>query len=63
MSKSKTYKEQEQVRQKAGEPIATYASNKIGVGIAGRERDDIRCAISAEELLNRLRPRIKALFK
>ena len=37
--------------------------NKIGVGIVGRGRDDIRCAISAEELLNRLRPRIKALFK
>lgn len=61
MSNSKTYKEQEPVREKAGEPIVTYASNKIG--IAGRERDDIRCAISGEELLNRLRPRIKALFK
>ena len=27
------------------------------------ERDDIRCAISGEELSDKRRPRIKALFK
>ena len=37
--------------------------HEIDLGIATRERDNIKSAISGEELLDRLRPRIKALFK
>lgn len=61
MSKSKLYKEQEPVEQKVGEPMAVYS--KTDSGIAVKKRDNIESAISGEELLNRLRPRIKALFK
>lgn len=61
MSKSKEYKKQEPIGQKVGEPMAVYS--KTGSGIAARKRDNIESAISGEELLNRLRPRIKVLFK
>ena len=61
MSKSKSYKEQEPIGQKVGEPMAVYS--KTGSCIAVKKRDNIESAISGEELLDRLRPRIKALFK
>lgn len=61
MSKSRSYKEQEPIGQKVGEPMAVYS--KTGSGIAVKKRDNIESAISGEELLDRLRPRIKALFK
>ena len=41
--------------------MAVYS--KTGAGIAVKKRDNIESAISGEELLDRLRPRIKALFK
>lgn len=61
MSKSKAYKEQEPIQQKASEPIVAYS--KIDSDIVTGERNDIKSAISGDELLNRLRPHIKALFK
>ena len=61
MGKFKVYKEQEQIQQKASESFVAYS--KIDLGIATRERDNIKSAISGEELLDRLRPHIKALFK
>ena len=61
MRKIKPYKEQEPIQQKASESFAAYS--KIDSSIATRERDNIKSAISGEELLDRLRPRIKALFK
>lgn len=61
MSKSKSYKEQELIEQKVGEPMAVCS--KTGSGLAVKKRDNIESAISGEELLDRLRPRIKALFK
>ena len=61
MGKFKVYKEQEPIQQKASESLAAYS--KIDSNIATRERDNIKSAISGEELLDRLRPRIKALFK
>ncbi|MEL5892853.1 hypothetical protein AAE250_20270 [Bacteroides sp. GD17] len=63
MSKSRAYKEQESKRQEVNEPMVAYTKCKINSGITIGERDDIGGAISGEELLNRLRPRIKALFK
>lgn len=63
MGKSKVYKEQKPVKLNASEPIVAYTSNKIDSDIVMGERDNIESAISGEELLNRLRPRIKALFK
>ena len=61
MGKSKVYKKQELIQQKASESLAAYS--KIDSSIATRKRDNIESAISGEELLDRLRPRIKALFK
>ena len=61
MKKNKPYKEQEPIQQKASESFVAYS--KIDPSIATRERDNIKSAISGEELLDRLRPRIKALFK
>ncbi len=61
MDKFKVYKEQAPIQQKASESMVTYS--KIDSGIVTRERDNIKFAISSEELLDRLRPRIKALFK
>lgn len=63
MGKSKAYKEQKPVQLNASEPIVAYTSNKIDSDIVMGERDNIESAISGEELLNRLRPRIKTLFK
>lgn len=63
MSKSKAYKEQKPVKLNASEPIVAYTSNTIDSDFVMGERDNIESAISGEELLNRLRPRIKALFK
>lgn len=59
MGKSKAYKEQEPMQPKVSETMATYRNSDIVIG----NRDDIKFAITSEELLNRLRPRIKALFK
>ena len=61
MGKSKVYKEQEPILQKVSESMAVYS--KIHSGTVTSERDNIKLAISGEELLDRLRPRIKALFE
>ncbi|MCD8182922.1 MAG: hypothetical protein LUE99_07285 [Bacteroides sp.] len=61
MSKSKPYKEQKTTQQKVSE--STVAYSKIDSSIVMGERNDIKSAISGDELLDRLRPRIKALFK
>lgn len=45
------------------EPMVAYIGNKVGADIVMGERADIGIAISGEELLDRLRSRIKALFK
>ena len=46
----------------ADEPVRVYTGNENNPNIATEARDDIRHAISGEELLDRLWPRIKALF-
>lgn len=61
MGKSKVYRKQESIQQKASDCFATYL--KIDSSIATKERGYIKSAISGEELLDRLRPRIKTLFK
>lgn len=61
MGKSKAYKEQKPVKLNVCEPIVAYASNKIDSDIVNGERDYIKCAISGEELLSRLRHRILTL--
>ena len=61
MGKFKVYKEQEPIQQKASESFVAYS--KIDSSIAARERDNIKSAISGEELLDRIHPCIKALFK
>ncbi len=63
MSKVKLYKEIKEESQVVSEPMVAYIDNKVGADTVMGERDDIEIAVSGEELLNRLRPRIKALFK
>ena len=46
MGKFKVYKEQEPIQQKASESFVAYS--KIDLGIATRERDNIKSAISGE---------------
>lgn len=61
MGKSQVYKKQKPIPQKASESFAVYS--KIDSNILTKNRDNIESAISGEELLDRFRPRIKALFK
>lgn len=64
MSELKPYKEQESTKEMVGEPIVAYTASDTGnLDIVIGKRDGIECAISGEELLSRLRPRIKALFE
>ena len=58
----KPYKEQEPMVPNVGEPVVVYTGNENNPNIVTEGRDDIRHAISGEELLDRLCPRIKALF-
>lgn len=51
------------MEQTVGEPVVAYTNNKGGSAAAVKARDDVRRAISGEELLNRLRPRIRELFQ
>ena len=62
MKKNKPYKEQEPMVPNVGEPVVVYTGNENNTNIVTEGRDDIRHAISGEELLDRLCPRIKALF-
>ena len=62
MRKIKPYKEQEPMVPNVGEPVVVYTGNENNPNIVTEGRDDIRHAISGEELLDRLCPRIKALF-
>ena len=63
MRKIKPYKEQEPMVPNVGESIVVYTGNENNPDIVTKGRDDIRCAISGEELLDRLCPRIKVLFE
>ncbi|NVK95149.1 hypothetical protein HU824_18655 [Bacteroides sp. L10-4] len=63
MRKIKPYKEQEPMASNVSEPVVVYTGNENNPNIVTEGRDDIRRAISGEELLSRLRPRIKALFE
>ncbi len=63
MNEIKPYKKRESIKENVGEPIAAYTSNKETLAVKTGRRDDIECAISGEELLDRLRSRIKTLFK
>lgn len=63
MRKIKPYKEQEPMVPNVGEAVVVYTGNENNPNIVTEGRDDIRRAISGEELLSRLRPRIKALFE
>lgn len=63
MNKSKPYREQSSIGQKVGEPMITCTNSKDDSAVAVEARDDVKRVISGEELLDRLRPRIKALFE
>ena len=63
MNRVKPYKKQELTEEEVREPIIAYASDEESFATIAEKRDAIECAISGEELLNRLRPRIKTLFK
>ena len=63
MKKNKPYKEQEPIAQNVGETVVVYTGNENNSNIVTEGRNDIRRAISGEELLDRLCPRIKALFE
>lgn len=63
MRKNKPYKGQEPMVPNVGEPVVVYTGNENNPNIVTEGRDDIRRAISGEELLDRLCPRIKALFE
>lgn len=56
MTKAKPYpKPEENSDNKVSEPIASFYESVTS-------QKDLACAITGDELLNRLRPRIKALF-
>lgn len=59
MKKNKPYKEQEPMVPNVGEPVVVYTGNENNPNIVTEGRDDIRHAISGEELLDRLCPRIR----
>lgn len=64
MSKYMPYKDQELAKEKVCESIVFYTTNnKENLDIVIGKRDDIEDAISSEELLSKLRPRIKAFFE
>ena len=60
---AKNYRQSECKPLVAKEPDVAYVSSHKVSCINSKERNDIERAISGEELLNRLRPRIKALFE
>lgn len=60
---AKKYEQIEPKTMVAKEPMVAYSSKKTDSCVTIGERDNIKQAISGEELLNRLRPRIKALFE
>lgn len=62
-SVNKPYKEQETLVPNVAEPVVVCAGNENNPDIVAEGCDDIRRAISGEELLARLTPRIKALFE
>lgn len=62
MDKMKSYREQKTKEQNVGEPMIAYTNSKKDSTVFVEMRDDVRRAISGEELLSRLRPRIKTLF-
>ena len=51
MKKNKPYKEQEPMVPNVGEPVVVYTGNENNPNIVTEGRDDIRHAISGEELL------------
>ena len=51
------------MEQTVNEPVVAYTNNKGDSAAVVKARDDVRRAISGEELLNRLRPRIRELFQ
>lgn len=64
MAKDKSYINSETEKDViASEPVVTYgAVRDISINTIAKSRDNINQAITGEELLNRLRPRIKSLF-
>lgn len=63
MKKNKPYKEQEPIAPNVGKTVVVYTGNENNSNIVTEGRNDIRRAISGEELLDRLCPRIKVLFE
>ena len=63
MKKNKLYKEQEPMVPNVGEPVVVYTGNENNPNVVMEGRDDMRRAISGKELLDRLCPRINALFE
>lgn len=64
MSKINRYQEKEPITHIVAEPTIVYGiKNEVNECREYTLRNDIHSAIDGEELLNRLRPRIKSLFK
>ena len=61
-SVNKPYKEQEQMVPNVADPLVVNVGNKNNPDIIPEGRHDISRGIPPEELLDRLCPRIKALF-
>lgn len=64
MSKINRYKKKEPITPIVAESTVVYGVKRdVNECQGGDLRNDIYSAIDGEELLNRLRPRIKSLFK
>ncbi len=64
MTKIKEYQIKDSGTPVVSEPVVAYGSrSKTDVCRNYAERNDMKAAIDGDELLNRLRPRIKSLFK
>lgn len=64
MNKTNRYQDEKPMTPIMAEPVVAYEARSETRNSQERVlRDDIHSAIDGEELLNRLRPRIKSLFK
>ena len=64
MKKATKYEVEYPVTPVVSEPVAAYGMrSEVSNSPRFTSRNDIKLAIEGEELLNRLRPRIKSLFK
>ncbi|MBO5015114.1 MAG: hypothetical protein J6C92_04800 [Bacteroidaceae bacterium] len=64
MTTDNRYQEEEPITHIVSEPTVVYeVKSEVNEYREKKSRNDIHSAIDGEELLNRLRPRIKSLFE